>query len=213
MHAEAIPSHFRSGVPPVPIDSFDELLATSTAAVLVAETNERVIGFVILKAIDTPARPILQPRRIAKVDVIAVDLASRGPGVGRALMDAATVWARTQGATDLELTVFEFNREALGFYEHLGMSTKLRQMTIGLDACMPLSRFPDSREETPMQQQDDATQPPDLKARADARPDPAIEDAIAPLVARIVDLEAQVHDLQDRLQDAVPDIATDLDGL
>jgi hypothetical protein len=40
-----------------------------------------------------------------------------------------------------------------------------------------------------------------------------IEEATAPLVGRIVDLETRVRELQDQLQEAVPDIATDLDGL
>ncbi len=52
-----------------------------------------------------------------------------------------------------------------------------------------------------MQHFNDETNLRDLISRVNARIDRAIEEAVDPLVARIVDLESQVRELQDRLQD------------
>ena len=43
----------------------------------------------------------------------------RGTGLGERLMDAVTGWAGERGAAMLALGVFEENRRARGFYEHL----------------------------------------------------------------------------------------------
>lgn len=39
-------------------------------------------------------------------------------------MDAATVWGREHHTVEMRLEVFDFNRNALAFYEHLGFSVQ-----------------------------------------------------------------------------------------
>ena len=60
------------------------------------------------------------PIRHALVNSVCVARSARGGGVGRALMACAEAWAREQGAVDLRLSVFEFNRRAMRLYEELG---------------------------------------------------------------------------------------------
>ena len=52
---------------------------------------------------------------------LAVSSASRGAGLGRALMAAAENWLRGRGAPKLQLMVRTDNEAALGFYEKLGL--------------------------------------------------------------------------------------------
>jgi ribosomal protein S18 acetylase RimI-like enzyme len=137
-HAQAVPTMFRAGGTPLPITYFHELLASSDAEILVADDANYIVGFVILKVQDAPAIPILQPRRTAIVDIIAVDTSRQGQGIGTALMNAALVWARDQGADELELIVHEFNTSAIGFYEHLGLRTTRRRMSLPLISETPV---------------------------------------------------------------------------
>jgi ribosomal protein S18 acetylase RimI-like enzyme len=50
---------------------------------------------------------------------------ARRRGVGRALVDAVTDWARSWGARRLVLWVYRSNGAAIGFYERLGFAIEL----------------------------------------------------------------------------------------
>ncbi len=50
-------------------------------------------------------------------------------GIGRRLMDEAQAWASARGATSIELNVYEFNEDAIAFYERLGYRTLSRKMS------------------------------------------------------------------------------------
>jgi GNAT superfamily N-acetyltransferase len=58
--------------------------------------------------------------RQAHVEVLAVETASQGQGVGRLLMDAAEAWARSRGYRRITLNVFAQNERARQIYERLG---------------------------------------------------------------------------------------------
>ena len=99
------------------------------AVTLVAEAGGRaprpgagppVIGAVLVRVYDTPSDPTMVPRRRAHVEALVVDEAHRRAGVGSALMEAATAWARERGAVEVVLTVWAGNQAAESFYERLG---------------------------------------------------------------------------------------------
>jgi ribosomal protein S18 acetylase RimI-like enzyme len=108
------------------------LLADEDHGLFVAEAGGRVAGFLHVMAHDTPPIPILVPRRLAVVDNLVVRRDLRRAGIGRALMERAEQWARQQGATEIDLTVFEFNADAIAFYRRLGYETRTRRMGKGL---------------------------------------------------------------------------------
>jgi len=56
----------------------------------------------------------------AYVNLLAVDAAAEGRGVGRALMEHAERWARERGCLEVCLDVFAGNAGATAFYERLG---------------------------------------------------------------------------------------------
>ena len=49
-------------------------------------------------------------------------------GIGRALLEAVHGWAQAKGLSQVELNVWDFNHEAIAFYEHLGYVTASRRM-------------------------------------------------------------------------------------
>ena len=117
------------------------VLADESCGFFVAEAEEpiasrtegAILGFVQLTIRDTPPIPILVPRRIAFVETLAVREEVRRMGIGRALMDHAQCWAGEQGATEIDLTVHEFNQVAMSFYRRLGYATSSRRMSKRLD--------------------------------------------------------------------------------
>jgi diamine N-acetyltransferase len=63
------------------------------------------------------------------VDSLVVRKQKRRSGAGRALMRAAEDWAASQGASSLDLTVYEFNQTAIAFYRRLGYQNLSRRLT------------------------------------------------------------------------------------
>jgi len=104
-------------------------LADEQTGFFVAEDNGELAGNVHVIVRDTPLVPVLKPRRFAHIDEIVVKAAYRGRGVGHLLMEQAEAWARANGATAIELGVYEFNREAQDFYRGLGYTTFSRRMS------------------------------------------------------------------------------------
>jgi ribosomal protein S18 acetylase RimI-like enzyme len=89
---------------------------------LVAESEGggAIVGAVLIRIYDTPDDPAMVPRRRAHVEALVVDGRHRRTGVGTALMDAATAWARERGAVEMVLTVWDGNAAAEAFYQRLG---------------------------------------------------------------------------------------------
>ena len=87
-----------------------------SADVLVAVNANRVVGAVVLYFV-----PVLhEPGPWCRMTALAVNEHERGRGVGRALVAAAEVAARTAGCGRIEATSANERRDAHRFYESLG---------------------------------------------------------------------------------------------
>lgn len=128
-HVAAMPQVFR------PIESDAELATLIRAQinqdrcrVFVAERDDAIVGFVFARIGESPSLPVFVPRRFVEIDTIVVAKRAHRHGVGRALMERAQQWGKEQGANQAQLTVYEFNRGAIEFYETLGYATARRTM-------------------------------------------------------------------------------------
>jgi diamine N-acetyltransferase len=122
LHAAALPGIFHAVPDPQAArtrEYISGLLQDFNTLVLVAEQSGQIVGAIITIVRDTPPIPILTPRRLAFVDIIAIRHDQQGRGTGRELMKAAEQWARCVGAQEIELNVFTFNQKAIRFYESL----------------------------------------------------------------------------------------------
>lgn len=121
LHRENLPYRYQKPQGPVrDKDYILALIADGEVGFFVAKAVGVIIGFVNAAICDSPPISILVPRRYAVVDNLVVDPRFQRAGVGRALMAQVHRWAEVQGATEVELTVYDFNETALGFYERLG---------------------------------------------------------------------------------------------
>ena len=110
-------------------DYYSGLIADENVALFAAEVGEKLVGFVHVIIRDTPAFPVLVPRRYAIVESIVVKSGFQNSGIGRILMDKMQEWAIAKGATSIELNVYEFNTAAISFYERLGYQTFSRKLS------------------------------------------------------------------------------------
>jgi GNAT superfamily N-acetyltransferase len=102
------------------------IIAYERAGLFVAEGEGKLAGYIHAFLRDTPAAVVLVPRRFAMIDSMAVGANQRRKGIGQALIAQVRRWTREQAATSVDLNVYEFNRDALLFYESLGFTTLRR---------------------------------------------------------------------------------------
>ena len=114
-------------------DYYSGLVADENIGLFVAEMDEKLIGFVHVLVRDTPVFPIIIPQHYAVIDGIGVKSEFQNHGIGKMLMEKAQEWATTNGAVFIELNVYEFNRNAISFYEKLGYQISSRKMRKKID--------------------------------------------------------------------------------
>ena len=100
--------------------------------ILVAEQAGVICGYAVLHLVHRPESPSKLERNYLDVDEFGVDEAFRRQGVATAMIDRIRADARERGLHRIELNMWEFNRDALAFYEAVGFSTYRRYMELTL---------------------------------------------------------------------------------
>ncbi len=95
------------------------LLDDERACVLVAEQDGEVVGMCTGQLVISTAEG--GPSVLVEDVVVAQEY--RGENIGRSLMEALTVWAKSCGATRMQLLADKNNPPALAFYDRLGWGT------------------------------------------------------------------------------------------
>ncbi len=88
------------------------LLKSSSAKVLVAEEQGRVVGMVTVQILISTA----EGGRVGQVEDVVVDQDKRGRSIGTALLNAMQRWAKDNGLSRLQLAADAGNSGALEFY-------------------------------------------------------------------------------------------------
>jgi diamine N-acetyltransferase len=133
-HADALPDVFALTKNVLGRPWFNSFIGSADKAVRVAETPEgEIAAFAMIETKRSMPYAAFVPRKDAVIYELGVASQFRRQGVGSRLLADCREWAKARGADSLELTVFEFNRRAIDFYESAGMETLSRTMRIGLD--------------------------------------------------------------------------------
>lgn len=128
LHHQAWPDIFApAAAPERDMDYWRSCLLTDGACIFIAEIEEQAVGMVTAQILQEK-NSLVQSQKFCRIGWISVTVSSRGGGIGRSLMSAVEAWATSQGATDLRLTVWNFNQRAIDFYEELGYRTRSRLM-------------------------------------------------------------------------------------
>jgi GNAT superfamily N-acetyltransferase len=130
LHHERAPWMFKTPeAQPRPEKFFVDLLNSDDAVLFVADAGN-LVGFAHGMMRAAPEFPVFIRQSWGVLDGLVVDPSWRRRGIGRLLTQAVESWALALGAPWVELNVYDFNAEALAFYQSLGylpLSTKLRK--------------------------------------------------------------------------------------
>lgn len=130
LHVSGVPAVFKPGFPDELRNYIHEIMADPRKEIVVAEFSGQICGFAVLNHITRPETPFMYERDFLDIDELAVDTGFRRRGVGKALLRFARSFAESQGIRRIELNMWEFNRDALSFYEAGGFRTYRRYMEI-----------------------------------------------------------------------------------
>jgi len=120
-HVLEIPEVFAATDQVFPFEWLESILEAEDQMLFVAENEGILAGYAVIEIKEAPRFATFVPRRFAYIPDIAVSKRFQRRGIGTELFRACMDWAKEQGATSVELTVWTFNEQAIRFYESLGL--------------------------------------------------------------------------------------------
>lgn len=128
LHVEGKPEIFKPGFPDELRDHIYTVFNDPKQKIAVCERDGEICAFAVLNHITRPENPFMMERDYLDIDEFCVDKACRRQGIASAMIDFICDFARKEGFDRIELNMWEFNRDALAFYESAGFSTYRRYM-------------------------------------------------------------------------------------
>ena len=125
LHVEHRPDLYRKMDKPTTTRAWDyeASLGDENMIMLGAEEEGKIVGFCIVEIRQTGGKALV-PRTSVHIKNLAVDENYRRMGIGKALYQAAVIRGKERGADRIDLKVFSFNENAVGFYKSLGMTVQ-----------------------------------------------------------------------------------------
>lgn len=130
LHAQGRPDIFQ---PEFIEDYLINCFERGELSVIVAAEGVEILGYAAVAQVEEPATPYSLKQRYCRIEEFGVDRRHRRKGVATALMGFLRRDTRDKGFPKLELELWEFNREALAFYESAGFSTFHRHLELPLE--------------------------------------------------------------------------------
>ena len=132
LHVEGRPETFKPGFSEALCQYLYEIYRDPDIKIVVAERDGAVCGFAVLHHIIRPETPYMHERDYLDIDEFCVDETRRRRGIGGEMIRFIRNYAKNTGYDRVELNMWEFNRDALAFYEAVGFSTYRRYMEMRL---------------------------------------------------------------------------------
>lgn len=134
LHVKNRPDVYVDVDTPLGKEYLQEILNSSDTKVFVVENmnNKELLAYSIVRIMANRNIQILIPMALAYIEDFCVKVSQKKKGIGKLLFEYVKDYAKSQGALSLQLIVWEFNKNAIKFYEAMGMSTRNRRMELNL---------------------------------------------------------------------------------
>ena len=103
------------------------LCAIAIRELFVAKLEDQVVGYAVLQIKDYDWPGVVR-RKVMVVEQVCVEEALRGHGIGTVMMEDVHSLAKAFGCTDLQLSAYPQNDEAIGFYQKCGFTIRCISM-------------------------------------------------------------------------------------
>ena len=133
IHKKGRPDIFISDQPKYDEDGVKRLIDDENTFVLTAVEDGKVIGYMIAILNKGENHPHIRRIKTLYIDDICVDKAHARSGVGTALFEEAKRMGKDLGCERIDLNVWAFNEDAIGFYEKMGMTVSRMHMEYKLN--------------------------------------------------------------------------------
>ena len=107
-----------------PKNYYESIIDSQNNISMGIEESGRIVAIVLSEIKETNNISIIKKRNYCYIDDIVVDLNCRRKGYAKRLFEELKNKLTEFDINDIELTVWPFNKEAIAFYESLGMSVK-----------------------------------------------------------------------------------------
>ena len=128
IHVEGKPDVFKPGFGDELRDFVNVIWNDPEQEIVVAEDDGVICGFAVLHHINKPENPFMKERDFIDIDEFCVDKDHRRKGAASAMVSFIKEFAKEKGFSRIELNMWEFNQDALAFYEAAGFKTFRRYM-------------------------------------------------------------------------------------
>ena len=128
IHVAGKPEVFKPGFSQEMRDIIYKIWEDPEMEIAVAERDGVICGFAVLHHIVRPENPVKLEQDFLDIDEFGVDEAYRRQGVATEMIEFVRGYAAEKGFVRIELNMWEFNQNALAFYEAVGFRTFRRYM-------------------------------------------------------------------------------------
>ena len=128
LHVAGKPEVFKPGFPEELRNYIYAIHKDPEQFITVAVKDGTICGFAVLHHINRPENPFMKERDFLDIDEFCVDEAFRRQGIASEMIAFIREFAKGKGFHRIELNMWEFNQEALAFYEASGFQTFRRYM-------------------------------------------------------------------------------------
>ena len=111
-------------VDPMNFEEFKNELSNSKNIYLVAQLENKIVGICFSQIKEISNNRIMKDRKILNIGDICVDEKYQRNGIGKKLYNQIVQIAKEKNIHNVELMVWNFNKNAIKFYENLGMNVK-----------------------------------------------------------------------------------------
>lgn len=132
LHAQGLPGVFKPGFPDELRDFIHTIRSDPEKNILVCERGGAICGFAVLHHVAKPESPFKYASETLDIDEFGVDEACRRQGIAAEMIGFIRDYAKEEGFDRVELNMWEFNRDALAFYEAVGFETYRRYLEMKL---------------------------------------------------------------------------------
>ena len=132
LHVAARPETFKPGFPEELQEYIYTIFEDPLQKIIIYESDGAIRAYAVLNHITRPENPFMMVRDYLDIDELCVDREYRRKGIATQLIDFIKDYARSEGFDRVELNMWEFNNDALDFYESVGFSTFRRYLELKL---------------------------------------------------------------------------------